>query len=297
MEYFELNNGNKVPCISYGPGMITRGMAIPKNILQRVSNKIKYIKIESKFRKSIDSAISTGFNFIDYSAAYGREDIIRDAIKKSGLPREKFILTTRITNKAQFNGNVKEEFYESIQKFGVDYIDLLMFHWPVTGKFIDTWKLMIQLQKEGLCKNIGVSNCNKHHIEELIEATGVTPCINQVEIHPLFSQKELLEYSKERGIILEAYTPLARLDERMTRLPILKNLQKKYNKSLTQIIIRWHIQNGIIPVFRSLSPNRIRENYDIFDFNISKQDMEIIDSVNINSRLRYDPDNCDFTIL
>lgn len=297
MEYFKLNNGNEVPCICYGPGMITRGMSIPKNFFQRFSNKIKYLKIESQFRASIQSAINTGFCFIDYSAAYGREDIIRDAIQKSKLPREKFILTTRITNRAQFNGNVEEEFYRSIKRFGVNYIDLLMFHWPVTDKYIDTWKQMIQLQKKGLCRNIGVSNCNKHHIEALIEATGITPSINQVEIHPLFNQKELLTYSKEKGIILEAYTPLARMDERMTRLPVLKKIQEKYKKTLTQIILRWHIQNGVIPVFRSLNHHRILENYNIFDFVLTEEDMNIIDSININSRLRYDPDNCDFTIL
>lgn len=294
---FKLNNGNSVPSICFGPGMITRGMKVPKNFFEKVSNKIKYIKLERVFQQAIESAINTGFRFIDYSAAYGREDMIRKAIERSGVERKEFTLTTRITNKAQFKGTIKEEFYRSLEKFGVDYIDLLMFHWPVTDKYLDTWEQMLELKQEGLCKILGVSNCNQQHIESIEKATNALPSINQVEIHPLFTQKELIDYSHKKGIILEAYTPLARLDERMTRLPKLKALTSKYNKTLTQLILRWHIQNGVIPVFRSLNPKRQVENYNIFDFEILSEDMKIIDSVNINSRLRYDPDNCDFTIL
>lgn len=297
MIHFKLNNGDSVPSICFGPGMITRGMKVPRNIFEKVSNKIKYIKLEGVFQDAINSAIKTGFRFIDYSAAYGREDMIRKAIEQSGIERKEFTLTTRITNKAQFKGAIKEEFYRSLDKFGVDYIDLLMFHWPVTDKYIDTWEQMIELKQEGLCRILGVSNCNQHHIESIEKATNILPAINQVEIHPLFTQKELIDFSHKKGIILEAYTPLARLDERMTRLPKLKTLTSKYNRTLTQLILRWHIQNGVIPVFRSLNPKRQVENYNIFDFEISNEDMKIIDSVNINSRLRYDPDNCDFTIL
>lgn len=297
MIHFKLNNGDSVPSICFGPGMITRGMKVPRNIFEKVSNKIKYIKLEGVFQDAINSAIKTGFRFIDYSAAYGREDMIRKAIEQSGIERKEFTLTTRITNKAQFKGAIKEEFYRSLEKFGVDYIDLLMFHWPVTDKYIDTWEQMIELKQEGLCRILGVSNCNQHHIESIEKATNILPAINQVEIHPLFTQKELIDFSHKKGIILEAYTPLARLDERMTRLPKLKALTSKYNRTLTQLILRWHIQNGVIPVFRSLNPKRQVENYNIFDFEISNEDMKIIDSVNINSRLRYDPDNCDFTIL
>lgn len=172
-----------------------------------------------------------------------------------------------------------------------------MFHWPVTEKFVDTWKLMVELQQEGICKSLGISNCHQHHIELLLKETDVVPAINQVEIHPLFTQKSLISYCKEHNIVCEAYTPLARLDERLVRLPLLKELSLKYGKTLTQLILRWHIQNGVIPVFRSLNAKRQKENFNIFDFEISENDMKKIDAININSRLRYDPDNCDFTIL
>ena len=297
MEYFKLNNGNEIPQLCFGPGMLTRGMSVPHSIFDRLINKLKYIRNEHIFYNAILSAINIGFRFIDYSAAYGREDIIKKAISDSSIDRKEFYLTTRISNKAQFSDDVKTEFYKSLDRFGVDYIDVLMFHWPVPEKFIKTWENMIELKDEGLCKNIGVSNCNIHHIETLLDETNVLPSINQVEVHPLFTQKPLLKYCNDKGILIEAYTPLARMDERITRLPLIKKLTLKYNKSVSQLILRWHIQNGIIPVFRSLNKTRQQENYDIFDFKISKEDMLMIDSININSRLRYDPDNCDFSIL
>lgn len=297
MEYFKLNNGEKIPCLCFGPGMLTRGLKDSGNLIGKVCHKINYIKNVNIFYSAVLSAINLGYRFIDYSMAYGREDLIRKAIVESGVKREDFTLTIRISNKVQINSNVRDAFYRSLEKYGTDYIDLLMFHWPVTDKYIDTYCEMIKLQEEGLCRSIGVSNCHSHHIESIIKETGFVPAINQVEIHPLFTQKELINYCKAKDILLEAYTSLARMDERIVRLPKIQNLSKKYNKSITQIILRWHIQNGIVPVFRSFNKERQRENISIFDFRIEEDDMKIIDSININSRLRYDPDNCDFSIL
>lgn len=297
MDFFRLNNGREVPCLCFGPGMFTRGFKYPDSFLRKIQYRINYAIYARTFYNAVLSAINIGYRFIDYSAAYGREDLISKAMQESGISRENFVLTTRITNQAQFNGNVREVFYKSLEKYKVDYVDLLMFHWPVTDKYIDTYKEMILLQKEGLCKSIGVSNCHSHHLEKLIQETGITPAINQVEIHPLLTQKDLLIYCKKQNIQLEAYTPLARMDERMVRLPKMKSLSKKYNKSITQLVLRWHVQNGIIPVFRSFNAARQKENIEIFDFKIEEEDIKLIDSININSRLRYDPDNCDFTIL
>lgn len=180
---------------------------------------------------------------------------------------------------------------------GVDKIDLLQFHWPVTGKYIDTWREMLKLKEEGYVRVLGVANCHAHHIEALEKSTGEIPEINQIEVHPLFTQKELLEYCKSKGIVVEAYTPVARYDDRLVRLPILKKLEEKYKKTFVQIILRWHIQNGVIPVVRALSEKHQKDNINIFDFVLEDEDMKIIDGLNLDSRLRYDPDNCDFTIL
>jgi diketogulonate reductase-like aldo/keto reductase len=294
MEYFILKNGNKLPKICFGPGIMTR-----KTILSpyKIVRMIQQMRIEKEYCNSIKTCIESGVRFIDYSIAYGREDLVAKAIYESQIERKSFFLTTRVTNRDQERGKTRESVLRSLERLHSDYIDLLMFHWPVTDYFIDTWREIIRLHEEGICKNIGVANCHQHHIRKLVDDTGVMPDVNQIEIHPLFSQKDLVNYCQKQGIQLEAYTPLARMDERMTRLPKIHSLCEKYQKSISQIVLRWHIQNGIIPVFRSLNPNRQKEDLNIFDFELSKEDMSIIDSININSRLRYDPDNCDFSIL
>lgn len=172
-----------------------------------------------------------------------------------------------------------------------------MFHWPVTGHFIETWKVMEEMYEKGYIKNIGVANCNIHHLETLLSVCKIRPVINQVEVHPLFTQKPLIEFCKKEGIQVEAYSPLARNDDRLRRNRVIGALAEKYKKSRTQIIIRWHIENGIIPIPRSMNANRMIHNFNVFDFSLSPDEVESIDSININSRLRYDPDNCDFTLL
>lgn len=297
MDKVKLNNGIEVPALCFGPGIMCRGRKAPHNFIQRVNNYVGTRLLERRYYEGILSAIDNGLRFIDYSAAYGREDLISKAIRKSGIDRKEFVLTTRITNRAQMNGKVREVFFQSLKRYGVDYIDVLMFHWPVTDKYVDTFREMIKLKEEGFVRTLAVANCHKHHLDRIIKETGVVPAINQVEIHPLFSQKTLISECKNMGITMEAYTPLARFDERMTRLPLLKKMAAKYNKSISQIILRWHYQNGVIPVFRSLNSSRQRENIDIFDFELTADDIKAIDGININSRLRYDPDNCDFSIL
>ena len=296
MEFFNLNNGNKLPKICFGPGIPTRGMKFHSGI-RIILDKIEMKKIERNYYKGIVSAIQNGAVFIDYSATYGREDIIAKAIKDLKIERNQIYLTTRVSNKSQFQGNVRETALRSIERFNVDYVDLLMFHWPVPEKYISTWEELIKLQEEGVCKNIGVANCHQHHLEKIIAETSVKPQVNQVEIHPLLSQKNLVGYCQSQNIQMEAYTSLARMDERIVRLPVMKDLARKYQKSISQLILRWHIQNGVIPIFRSFNENRQKENFNVFDFVISSEDMKKIDSININARLRYDPDNCDFSIL
>lgn len=297
MNYFKLNNNIEVPQLCFGPGMVSMSLHHSHTLYGKLSYKVEYKLQERKYFNAIMSAINMGYTFIDHSIAYGHEELIAKAIKYSNEKRDNLILTTRISNQAQYTRNIRETFFKYLQKLGTDYIDLLMFHWPVTGYYLDTWKEMVKLKEEGYCRILGVANCNKHHIETIITNSDELPLINQVEIHPLFTQKTLVKYCKEKGIQIEAYTPLARFDERITRLPLLRKLCFKYNKTLAQLILKWHIQNGIIPVFRSLNNKRLMENINIFDFELSNEDMEAIDSININSRLRYDPDNCDFSIL
>lgn len=299
-----LRSGITIPRIGFGPGIMGYSAKMQKkrntisHFIWRVYNKLFLRpKQKRKFVRSISQAFRNGFTLLDYSNAYGNQDLIPIAIKKSTIPREKLFLTSRVSNSAQFNNTVREEFLETLKKWGVDYVDMLQFHWPVTGKYIETWKEMIRLKEEGYVKVLGVANCHQHHIEALEKATGIIPEVNQIEVHPLFTQKPLIAYCKSKGIVVEAYTPVGRYDDRLVRLPLLKKLENKYHKNFVQIILKWHVQNGVIPVVRALNPKHQIENIDIFDFELSKEDMNLLDGINIDSRLRYDPDNCDFTIL
>lgn len=297
MEKILLNTNASIPIICFGPGMLSRNLHSRKTFIGKLEYKFSYKKAEYCYYKAICNALELGYRFIDYSAAYGREDLLNKAVHSSGVDRKDLFLTTRISNQAQYKNEVRKEFFTSLKRYGTEYIDILMFHWPVSDHFLSTLEEMIKLKEEGYCKSIGVANCNIHHINEIIKQFGIIPAINQVEIHPLFTQKELVKYCQKNGIVVEAYTPLARFDERIVRLPLLKKISEKHSKSIAQIILRWHIQNKIIPVFRSMNKKRLKENLNVFDFNLSLHEMQLIDGININSRLRYDPDNCDFTIL
>lgn len=260
----------------------------------------KYIgrpRLERRYVQSVADAIKSGFRWIDYSCAYGDGKLIGEAIHKSGVKREDLIITTRVSNYAQFNNCVREEFLNFLQNTKMDYVDILQFHWPVTDYYVDTWREMEKLYKEGYVKHLGVANCHQHHLEEIYKICQYKPEIGQFEIHPLFTQKPLIDYYKQHDIQVCAYTPIARFDDRLMRLPLLKRIGEKYGKSVTQVVLRWHIQNGIIPLVRTLNTAHQKENLDIFDFELTDGEMKAMDAVNINSRLRYDPDNCDFSIL
>ena len=296
-------SANNIPPVGFGPG-INKKLKYkhkPQGVwyfLFRVFNKVVYESWTSfGYVSSVKSALQAGFRLIDYSSAYGNGKLIGRGIRKSGVPRESLFITTRVSNRAQERHTVREEFFKCLKGMGIEYVDLLQFHWPVTGLYLDTWREMEKLYEEGFVKHLGVANCHQHHLEEILKICKYKPEIGQFEIHPLFTQKPLIEYYQSHGILVEAYTPVARYDDRLVRLPKLKKLSEKYNKSVIQIVLRWHVQNGVVPLVRSMSPKHQQENIDIFDFELSEEEMKAIDGININSRLRYDPDNCDFSIL
>lgn len=273
------------------------GGRIVSAIVRRYNKYIAKQKAEKEYVDTVASAIMNGFHLIDYSCAYGDGNLLGIAIRESGVKRENMIITTRVSNNAQFNHRVREEFLDFLNNAGLEYVDILQFHWPVTACYLDTWREMEKLYEEGYVKHLGVANCHQHHLDEIFKICKYKPEIGQFEIHPLFTQKPLIAFYKEHGIQVCAYTPIARFDDRLMRLPKLKQIGEKYGKSVTQIVLRWHIQNGVIPIVRALNPAHQKENLEIFDFELTMDEMTYIDSVNINSRLRYDPDNCDFSIL
>jgi diketogulonate reductase-like aldo/keto reductase len=299
-----LNNGIEIPAIGNGPGSLgyspkykTDGNRL-SHLMSRAYNKLnRKIFKENEYINAVRHSFRAGFTLLDYSAAYGNEHLIGRAIEKCGIKRENLFLTTRASNPQQLTGNIREEFFRTLRNYKTDYVDLYMFHWPVPGFYLDTWKQIEQLHKEGYCRSIGVANCNQHHLEEIFRIAEFIPQVSQFEAHPLFTQKPLIEYCKSKGIVVEAYTPIARFDNRLMCLPKLKAIAGKYNKSVAQVVLRWHVENGVIPVVRSLNRRRQIENISLFDFELTDEEIRVIDGFNINSRLRYDPDNCDFSIL
>lgn len=298
-----LKNG-KIPQIGFGPGGVGYSPKMEKKkegfllFLDKVQNKLYRRPLaQNKYVDSVSNALRQGFRLIDYSSAYGDGSLIGKAIKRSGIARSELLLTTRVSNVAQRKHCVREEFFKCLEGFGTDYVDILQFHWPVTDLYLDTWREMEKLYEEGYVKHLGVANCHKHHLESIFSICKHRPEVGQFEIHPLFTQKPLIEYYKSQDILVEAYTSLARYDDRLVRLPLLKRLEQKYHKNFVQIILRWHVQNDVIPLVRCLSKQHQKSNLDIFDFELDAEDMALIDGININSRLRYDPDNCDFSIL
>lgn len=301
-----LKNG-AVPQIGFGPGGLGYSAKMAKTrhgldlflfrVRRKLVGRIISHRNQEHYINSISNALRIGYRILDYSSAYGDGRLIGEAIRRSGVNRNKLFVTTRVTNRAQREHCVREEFMRFLENSGLDYVDLLQFHWPVTDLYLDAWHEMEKLYEEGYVKHLGVANCHQHHLEEIFKICKYRPEIGQFEIHPLFTQKPLIEYYKQQGIVVEAYTPIARYDDRLVRLPLLRRLEKKYNKNFIQIILRWHVQNGVIPLVRSLTPSHQLSNFQIFDFKLDKEDMNAIDSININSRLRYDPDNCDFSIL
>lgn len=304
MELHELLRNGAIPQIGFGPGIMGYSAKMKKQrkgldlFVYKVMNKL-YIRrhMRAHYVDAVTNALKIGYRLVDYSCAYGSGDMIGEAIRRSGVKREDLFITTRTSNGAQREHRVREEFMRFLANTGLSDVDLLQFHWPVTGVYLDTWREMERLKDDGLVKHLGVANCHPHHLEEIFKICKYRPEVGQFECHPLFTQKHLIEYYKREGIVVEAYTPVARYDDRLVRLPLLKRMEKKYNKDFIQIILRWHIQNGVIPVIRSLNKAHQQSNLDIFDFELDAADMAAIDAININSRLRYDPDNCDFNIL
>lgn len=302
--YWTLSNGNTIPKIGLGTDdvfFINKPCHSNNSLLNRVLQAYNYHILKPYLDRQMSNrfakAFKAGYRLIDTSAAYNNEKSIGRAIKRSGIPRDKFFITTRCTNGMQYKNTVREGFLQSLKKFDLDYIDLYMFHWPVPGCFLNTWKVMESLYEEGLVRNLGFANCHQHHIEEILKICKVRPVLNQIEIHPLLTQKPLIDFCKSEGIIVEAYSPLAKNDDRLHRNKVLCSLSEKYGKTRIQIIIRWHIENGVIPVPRSMNVMRMIENYNVFCFSLHPEEVKTIDDININSRLRYDPDNCDFTLL
>ncbi len=237
--------------------------------------------------EAVKSALSLGYRHIDTAAIYGNEADVGAAIKESGVRRSDIFLVTKLWNADQGYDSALRAIDVSLSKLGTDYVDMYLIHFPVTGKRNESWKALEKIKNEGKAKSIGVSNFMVSHLEELLKETGTVPAMNQVEYHPFLQDNDLKDYCIKKGILLEAYSPLAhgqKLED-----PRITALANRYQKTNAQILIRWSLQAGHVVIPKSKNPFRIKENADVFDFVLSEEDMKEISSWNENFRTCWDP--------
>nr|WP_313957540.1 aldo/keto reductase [Fictibacillus phosphorivorans] len=242
--------------------------------------------------QSIKWALDAGYRSIDTASLYDNETGVGQAIAESNVPREEIFITTKVWNTDQGYEKTLAAFDASLERLGLDYVDLYLIHWPVPGKYKETWKALEKIYNEGRVKAIGVSNFKQHHLEDLMREAEIKPMVNQVEYHPRLSQEKLLAFCKEQGIQLEAWRPL--LKGEIFEEPTLVELADKYNKSVAQIILRWDLQNGVVTIPKSVTQHRIEENIELFDFELSNEDMTRISALNQDKRNGADPDDPEF---
>jgi diketogulonate reductase-like aldo/keto reductase len=262
----KLNNGVEMPALGLGTYMMRSGTETEKAVLW---------------------ALDAGYRLIDTATLYENERSVGEAIKKSRVPREEVFVTTKLWNDDHGYKRAVEAFQESSGKLGLDYIDLYLIRWPVEGLRGESWGALEALLADGKCRAIGVSNYTVRHLEELIESSKTVPAVNQVEFSPYLFQSELLEYCRAKDIRLEAYSPLtrgARLSD-----PELIRMAERYGKTTAQVLVRWALQHEVVVIPKSSHKDRIRENAEVFDFSISPDDMDRLDSLDEDLHTDWDP--------
>ena len=241
---------------------------------------------------AVETALKHGYRSIDTAAVYQNEQGVGTGMKNSGVPREEIFLTSKVWNSDQGYKTTLEAFEESLERLQTDYLDLYLIHWPKGKLSVETWKAMEELYEKGLIRAIGVSNFLVHHLEDFLPECKVVPAVNQVEFHPELIQPELLKFCQEKGIQPEAWSPI--MKGRVNDIPVVQALAAKYQKTPVQIVLRWDIQKGVVTIPKSVTPERIISNSDIFDFELSDEDIAKIDRLDQNKRIGFHPDHIPF---
>ncbi|WP_418567014.1 aldo/keto reductase [Peptacetobacter sp.] len=271
-EYTVLSNGVKMPNLAFGTFKVNEGDDV----------------------QIILDAINVGYRHFDTAAFYNTEEALGKAIKKSGIPREEFFITTKVWKTSMGYEGAKKSFEESLEKLDMDYVDLLLIHWPRPDAEsdwkkldIETWKAFEEIYKEGRAKAIGVSNFLNHHMQNILDNCEVVPMVNQIEFHPGYIQKDVVDFDKEHGIVVEAWSPLGR--ERVFKDELLNKLAEKYGKSVAQICLAFALQMDVVPLPKSSSVERMKQNMDI-DFELEEEDFEKIVNMEEMGWSGLDPD-------
>ncbi|ATO49941.1 aldo/keto reductase [Brevibacillus laterosporus] len=245
----------------------------------------------AEVEQAIRMALEAGYRSIDTAAIYENEAGVGKAIRDSKIPREEIFVTTKVWNTEQGYESTLQAFDTSLQKLGLDYIDLYLVHWPVPGKYKETWRALETLYKKGLVRSIGVSNFHIHHLEDLLSVCEVKPMLNQIEMHPYLIQEELRQYCEQHGIYVEAWRPLMRGN---LEVPLVQEMAERYQKTPAQIVLRWDLQHKVLVIPKSVRKERIIENAGLFDFELTDEDMAMLDSLNRDQRFGPDPDHFDY---
>ena len=265
MNEIKLNDGTKIPTLGLGT----------------------YQLLGKDARASVTYALEAGYRHIDTAKAYNNEEEIGMEISNSSIPRKELFIATKLDNDAHGYSESINALEKSLMRLGMEYVDLYLIHWPSNGKRIETWKAFQDMQEKGLVKSIGVSNFTVDHLQELMDKGNIVPAVNQIEFNPYVYQKDIADFCNKNNITIEAYTPLARAKKFNDQ--DIKNLSKKYGKTLAQIFLRWSIQHEAVVIPKSKSKERIIENSQIFDFELTEDDMHILNAKHENLRASADP--------
>jgi 2,5-diketo-D-gluconate reductase A len=240
--------------------------------------------------EAVSTALKTGYRHIDTAAVYQNEEGVGKGMRASGVDRADIFLTTKVWNDDQGFDETLRAMDKSLKRLGTDYVDLYLIHWPSAyrGKYVETWKALIRLKEEGKARSIGVSNFEGTYIDDLIAQTGVTPAINQIQLHPRFQQQAMRAKHEKLGVVTESWSPLGQ--GQVLTDPVIGAIAKRHNKSPAQVIIRWHLDMGLVVIPKSVTPSRIVENFDVFDFALSDEDKAAIAGLDAaDGRIGSDP--------
>lgn len=240
------------------------------------------------FTQTIKDAYEDGYRLFDTAQMYGNEDDLGTALKSLNVDRDDYFITTKVVEKNQGYQSAIDSVKESLRKLQLDYVNLLLVHWPINGHFFETWQAFEDMKKEGLTKSIGVSNYGMIHLQYLATQAHEMPVVDQLECHPWLSEKPMINFNNQHHIVTQAWAPLGR--GRIFEEPIIKSLAEKYSKSPAQIILRWHLQNGLSFIPKSAHAARIKQNADIYDFQLTSDDMKQMNSINKNVRISQEPE-------
>ncbi|WHU48482.1 aldo/keto reductase [Gordonia sp. L191] len=267
-----LNNGVEIPQLGFG---------------------VFQIKPEDTVEATL-SALEVGYRHIDTAQMYGNEAEVGEAVRKSGIPRDEVFITTKLNNSFHAFDDALEATDKSLERLGVEHVDLYLIHWPLpeVGDFVETWKAMEKIYADGKARAIGVSNFQKHHLERLFAETEVVPAANQIEVHPYLTQNPLRAFDSEHNIATEAWSPIAQGD--VLDDPVLKKIAEEKGRTVAQVVLRWHIQRGDIVFPKSVTRSRVEENFALFDFDLSAEDMAAVDGLNKDKRRGPDPDTFNY---